>query len=89
MIKQKRMYALKLTNQSVSVHTVQLHCEQSPEQRLFFTTSNGLGTVNDYKEVSFKEKQNESLKQQFETSEQCGRKADPNNVSKLKRSARD
>ena len=37
----------------------------------------------------FTQKQNEFLKQQFEIGEQSGRKADPNEVSKMMRSSRD
>ena len=41
------------------------------------------------KKTRFTKKQNDFLKQQFEIGEQSGRKADPNEISKLMRSARD
>ena len=41
------------------------------------------------KKACFTQKQNEFLKQQFEIGEQSGREADPSEVSKLMRSARD
>ena len=88
--KAKRMYASKLTDHSGSVHTVQLHCEESPEQtQCFSLPPMGWALKKITKKTRFTEKQNEFLKQQFEIGEQCGRKADPNDVSKLMRSARD
>ena len=85
--KAKRVYASKLMDESSRMPTVQLHCEEQSQFLTPLPMSWALKTVT--KKARFTQKQNEFLKLQFEIGEQSGRKADPSEVSKLMRSARD
>ena len=83
--KAKRVYASKLMDESSRILTVQLQCEEQSHSALPM----GWALKTTTKKARFTQKQNEFLKQQFEIGEQIGRKADPSEVSKLMRSARD
>ena len=86
--KAKRGYASKLMDEGSRISTVQLQCEeQSTQCSTPLPMGWALKTIT--KKTRFTKKQNDFLKQQFEIHEQSGRKADPNEVSKLMRSARD
>ena len=86
--KAKRGYASKLMDEGSRISTVQLQCEEQSSQCLTpLPMGWALKTIT--KKTRFTQKQNEFLKQQFENGEQSGRKADPNEVSKLMRSSRD
>ena len=85
--KAKRVYASKLMDESSMMPTVQLQCEE--QSQCFTPLPMGWALKTITKKARFTQKQNEFLKQQFEIGEQSGRKADPSEVSKLMRSARD
>ena len=85
--KAKRIYASKLMEESSRIPTMQLQCEEQGQCLTPLLMGWALKTIT--KKARFTQKQNEFLKQQFEVGEQSGRKADPNEVSKLMRSARD
>ena len=85
--KAKRVYASKLMDESNMMPTVQLQCEE--QSQCFTPLPMGWALKTITKKARFTQKQNEFLKQQFEIGEQSGRKADPSEVSKLMRSARD
>ena len=70
------------------ISTVQLQCEEQNSQ-CFSPLTMGWALKTITKKTRFTQKQNEFLKQQFEIGEQSGRKADPNEVSKMMRSSRD
>ena len=85
--KAKRVYASELMDESSRIPTVQLQCEEQSQCLTPLLMGWALKTIT--KKARFMQKQNEFLKQQFEIGEQSGRKADPSEVSKLMRSARD
>ena len=66
---------------------VQLQCEEQSQCFTPLPMKWALKTIT--KKARLTQEQNEFLKQQFEIGEQSGRKADPSEVSKLMRSARD
>ena len=86
--KAKRGYASKLMDEGSRISTVQLQCEEQNSQ-CFSPLTMGWALKTIAKKTRFTQKQNEFLKQQFEIGEQSGRKADPNEVSKMMRSSRD
>ncbi|CAH3148966.1 unnamed protein product [Pocillopora meandrina] len=86
--KAKRGYASKLMDEGSRISTVQLQCEEQNSQ-CFSPLTMGWALKTITKKTRFTQKQNEFLKQQFEIGEQSGRKADPNEVSKMMRSSRD
>ena len=84
--KAKRGYASKLMDEGSRISTVQLQCEEQNSQ-CFSPLTMGWALKTITKKTRFTQKQ--QLKQQFEIGEQSGRKADPNEVSKMMRSSRD
>ena len=85
--KVKRSYASKVNDESSRIPTVQLQFEGQSQCLTPLPMGWALKTIS--KKARFTEKQTDFLKQQFEFGEQSGRKADPNEVSKLMRSVRD
>ena len=85
--KVKRSYASKVNEESSRIPTVQLQFEGQSQCLTPLPMGWALKTIS--KKARFTEKQTDFLKQQFEFGEQSGRKADPNEVSKLMRSVRD
>ena len=74
-------------DESSRIPTVQLQCEE--QSQCLTPLPMGWALKKFTKKARFTQKQNEFLKQQFEIGEQSGRKADPSEVSKLMRFARD
>jgi len=85
--KTKQVYASKLMDESSRIPTVQLQCEEQSHCLTALPMGWALKTIT--KKARFTQKQHDFLKQQFEIGEQSGWKADPSEVSKLMRSARD
>ena len=69
------------------IPTVLLQCEEQSQCLTPLPMGWALKTIT--KKARFTQEQNKFLKQQFEIGEQSGRKADPSEVSKLMRPARD